>query len=92
MPNYSANIPLLNSPTVTAFTEGSTVYQGTNLASATFSGTVLSASATDLKLKNHTGSFNASAVIKIDGSSSTITGANHQDISNKDTTIGNAIV
>ena len=90
--NYSANIPLLNSPTVTAFTEGSTVYQGTNLASATFSGTVLSASATDLKLKNHTGSFSASAVIKIDGSSSTITGANHQDISNKDTTIGNAIV
>ena len=52
VPNYSANIPLLNSPTVTAFTEGSTVYQGTNLASATFSGTVLSASATDLKLKN----------------------------------------
>ena len=92
VPNYSANIPLLNSPTVTAFTEGSTVYQGTNLANATFSGTVLSASATDLKLKNHTGSFNASAVIKIDGSSSTITGANHQDISNKDTTIGNAIV
>ena len=90
--NYSANIPLLNSPTVTAFTEGSTVYQGSNLASATFSGTVLSASATDLKLKNHTGSFSASAVIKIDGSSSTITGANHQDISNKDTTIGNAIV
>ena len=92
VPNYSANIPLLNSPTVTAFTEGSTVYQGTNLASATFSGTVLSASATDLKLKNHTGSFSASAVIKIDGSSSTITGANHSGLTSIDTTVGNAIV
>jgi hypothetical protein len=90
--NYSANIPLLNSPTVTAFTEGSTVYQGSNLASATFSGTVLSASATDLKLKNHTGSFSASAVIKIDGSSSTITGANHSGLTSINTTVGNAIV
>ena len=92
VPNYSANIPLLNSPTVTAFTEGSTVYQGTNLASATFSGTVLSASATDLKLKNHTGSFSSTAVIKIGGSSSTITGANHSDLTTIDTTVGNAIV
>ena len=91
VPNYSANIPLLNSPTVTAFTEGSTVYQGANLASATFSGTVLHASSTDLKLKNHTGSFNAGTVIKLDGSSSTIAGANHSSLTSIDTTIGNAI-
>ena len=90
--NYSAEIPLLNAPTVTAFTEGSTVYQGSSLASSSFSGTVLSASATSLKLKNHTGSFSASAVIKIDGSGSTITGANHSAITSIDTTIGNAIV
>ena len=77
VPNYQARIPLLNTPTVSFITEGSTVYQGTNLGSASFSGTVLSVSATELKLKNYTGTFNTSTAIKMDGSSSTITGANH---------------
>ena len=89
--NYSAKIALSNNPTVTDFTEGSTVYQGNNLASATFSGTVLRATSTELTLKNHTGSFNAGTQIKLDGSSSNITGSNHGDINPVDTTVGNGI-
>ena len=89
--NLAGRIPLLNSPTVTDFTEGSTVYQGTNLGSATFSGVVLRATSTELLLKTQTGSFNAGTQIKLDGSSSTITGANHGAIINIDNSFGNAI-
>ena len=89
--NLAGRIPLLNSPTVTDFTEGSTVYQGTSLGSATFSGVVLRATSTELLLKTQTGSFNAGTQIKLDGSSSTITGANHGAIVNIDNSFGNAI-
>ena len=92
VPNFAAVIPLLNSPTLTNFIEGSTVYQGSNLASATFSGTILDASSTILRLKTASGSFNASSVIKVDGSASTITGANHGVAVLQDVSIGNAIV
>ena len=92
VPNYQARITLLNTPTVSFITEGSTVYQGTNLGSASFSGTVLSVSATELKLKNYTGTFNTSTAIKMDGSSSTITGANHGVLTILDIAQGNAIV
>ena len=91
VPNYGGFISLLNTPTVTDFTEGSIVYQGTNLANATFSGTVLNASSTQLKLKNYTGDFYDGTQIKLDGSSSTIVGANHGVLTNIDNSIGNAI-
>ena len=90
--NYAAVIPLLNTPTLTNFIEGTTAYQGSNLANATFSGTILDASSTKLRLKTISGSFNASNAIKVDGSASTITGANHGAAELKDITIGNIIV
>ena len=89
--NSSSTIPLLNNPSITDFNEGATIYQGGALGTATFSGTVLSATSTQLRLKNHTGSFSQSTLIKVDGSAATITGANHGDLSNRDTTIGNVI-
>jgi cytoskeletal protein CcmA (bactofilin family) len=89
--NNSGYINLSNNPTVTDFTEGSTIYQGSNLASATFSGTILSTTSTRILLKNHTGSFNAGTQIKLDGSSPTIAGANHSELFNRDTTRGNVI-
>ena len=79
--NYVGEIPLLNSPTITDFTEGATVYQGSNLASATFSGTILSCTSTKLRLKTRTGNFSGSTLIRVDGSSATITGANHGELS-----------
>jgi len=78
--NYSGKVVLSGSNTLTDFVEGGIVYQGTNLASATFSATILRASSTELLFKNHTGSFNAGTQIKLDGSSNTITGANHGDL------------
>jgi len=89
--NNSSSIILSNNPTVTDFTEGSTIYQGSTLAAATFSGTVLSATSTLLLLKNHTGSFNAGTQIKLDGSSSTIAGANHGDLTTTDIASGHVI-
>ena len=89
--NSSSTIPLLNTPSITDFNEGATIYQGGALGTATFSATVLSATSTQLRLKNHTGSFSQSTLIKVDGSAATITGANHGDLSNRDITIGNVI-
>ena len=89
--NSSSTIPLLNNPSITDFNEGATIYQGGALGTATFSATVLSATSTQLRLKNHTGSFSATTLIKVDGSAATITGANHGDLSNRDITIGNVI-
>jgi hypothetical protein len=91
VPNYKGTIPLLNSPSLSGFTVGSTIYQGASLAAATFSGTVLSISSTELRLKNHTGSFSPTTQIKVDGSGSTISGANHSALTNIDDTFGNAI-
>ena len=89
--NYSGYIGLLNSPTVTDFTEGTTIYQGSSLSNATFSGTVLQADSTVIKLKNFTGTFSATTQIRIDGSSSTINGVDHDAITVVDNTFGNAI-
>ena len=89
--NYHASIPLLNSPSITGFSEGATVYQGASLAAATFSGTVLYSTSTILKLKIYTGVFNGNTQIKVDGSSDTISGTNHGDITHVENTFGNAI-
>ena len=89
--NYAGYIPLLNSPTVTAFTEGTTIYQGANLGDATFSGTVLYADSTVIKLKTQTGSFSPTVMIKVDGSSDTISGTNHSALTTVDISVGNSI-
>ena len=79
-----AGVVTLTSPgDVSEFTEGGTVYQGSTLGSSTFSGTILHCSSTQLLLKTVTGTFSASVQIKLDGSSDTIAGAAHGDITLK---------
>ena len=79
-----AGVVTLTSPgDVSEFTEGGTVYQGSTLGSSTFSGTILYCSSTQLLLKTVTGTFSASVQIKLDGSSDTIAGAAHGDITLK---------
>ena len=69
IPNYVFKVILTGSPTIPAsFTEGATLTQGGG-----FSGTLLSASTTELKFKNITGSFSNSSNL----------GAPHTDASNR---------
>ena len=94
VPNHAGSITLTSissAADVSDFEEGAVAYQGTNLASATFSGTILDCSTTLLRLKTTTGSFNASTVIKVDGGSDTIAGSKHGDITNEDQTHGRLI-
>ena len=73
------------------FTEGVTIYQGTNLASATFTATLHSAKGGELLLKNTTGTFSSSAAIKGDGAAGTITGGNNNGLTVVDNTYGSYI-
>ena len=73
------------------FTEGVTIYQGTNVASATFTATLHSAKGGELLLKNTTGTFSSSAAIKGDGAASTITGGNNNGLTVVDNTYGSYI-
>ena len=74
--NYQGDINLTGSPSIPAsFTEGCSLYQGSNLASATWSGTLHSVvGTTKLRLKTSTGSFDAGEILKVDGN----TGASNQ--------------
>ena len=91
VPNHAGSITITGSPDVSDFEEGATVFQGTNLGSATFSGVVLDCSSTLLRLKSVTGSFSASTQIKVNGGSDTISGSQHGDITNEDQTHGRLI-
>ena len=91
IPNHAGSVTLTGGPDVSDFEEGAVAYQGTNLASATFSGTILDCSATLLRLKTTTGSFNASTQIKVDGGTDTIAGSEHGNITNEDQTFGRLI-
>lgn len=91
VPNHAGSVTLTGNPDVSDFEEGAVAYQGTNLASATFSGTILDCSSTLLRLKTTTGSFSASTQIKVDGGTDTIAGSEHGDITNEDQTFGRLI-
>jgi len=91
VPNHAGSVTLTGGPDVSDFEEGAVAYQGTNLANATFSGTILDCSATLLRLKTTTGSFSASTQIKVDGGTDTIAGSEHGDITNEDQTFGRLI-
>ena len=91
VPNHAGSVTLTGSPDVSDFEEGATVFQGSSLGSATFSGTILDCSSTLLRLKTTTGSFSASTQIKVDGGTDTIAGAEHGDITNEDQTHGRLI-
>ena len=65
VPNLAFTIVLNGTPTIPAsFSEGATVYQGTNLGSATFTGTILNATTSTVYLKTYTGTFSASSMLK----------------------------
>jgi hypothetical protein len=91
VPNHAGSVTLSGSPDVSDFEEGAVAYQGSNLANATWQGTILDCSATLLRTKTVSGSFSASAQIKVDGGTDTIAGSNHGDITNEDVTFGRLI-
>jgi hypothetical protein len=81
-PIYTAYIPLnsISSGSITDFIEGEIVFQGINLSSATWSGTVLSCDTEFLRIKSFTGAFSSTVQIKLLNSSQAIVGANHGDL------------
>ena len=91
VPNHAGSVILTGSPDVSDFEEGAVAYQGSNLANATWQGTILDCSATLLRTKTISGSFGASSIIKVDGGSDTIAGSEHGDITNVDQTFGKLI-
>ena len=91
IPNHAGSVTLTGGPDVSDFEEGAVAYQGTNLANATWQGTILDCSATLLRTKTVSGSFNASTQIKVDGGTDTIAGSEHGDITNEDQTFGRLI-
>lgn len=103
VPNYVAKVALSNTPDVSEFTEGSTVYQNssqitTNLSdvqsNSNWYGVVLRASSTELLLKtraNVNSSFSAGAMIRLYGANDTIAAADHGEEVTVDSSYGNAI-
>lgn len=91
VPNYVGSITLSNissAADVDEFIEDAVIYQGSSLASATWQGKVLDCSTTLLRLKTKTGTFSASTLIKVNGGTDTIVGANHGDINATDSAYG----
>ena len=91
VPNFVGSITLSNISNATdvdEFIEDAVIYQGSSLASATWQGTVLDCTTTLLRLKTKTGTFSASTLIKVDGGTDTIVGANHGDINATDSAFG----
>jgi len=76
IPTAVGNLVLTGNPTIPAtFTEGASLYQGSNLASASWSGTLaFVVGTTNIYLKTQTGSFSQSQILKVDGN----TGASNQ--------------
>ena len=91
VPNFVGSITLSNissAADVDEFVEDAVIYQGSSLASATWQGTVLDCTTTLLRLKTRTGTFSASTLIKVNGGTDTIVGANHGDINATDSAYG----
>ena len=91
VPNFVGSITLSNissAADVDEFVEDAVIYQGSSLATATWQGTVLDCTTTLLRLKTKTGTFSASTMIKVNGGTDTIVGANHGDINATDSAYG----
>ena len=101
--SYAGNISLSNTPDVSEFTEGSTVYQnGSQIttsiadvqANSNWYGVVLRATSTELLIKswsNVGSSFSASAMIRLFGANDTIAANDHGALTEINTSYGNAI-
>ena len=104
-PNYVANIALTGSPTLTEFVENVEVYQASSAqtdltaAAVTFRGKVLSSSVADgIRLKTDSGTYNASAALRVhpgtsgrSTSTDTILASQHTAKTSIDTTYGRII-
>ena len=106
-PNYKSNIALTGSPTLTKFVENAIVYQASSNqtdmspsnSAVTFQGKILSASVADgIRLKTDSGTYNASAALRVhvgtsggSASTNTITSAQHTGKTSIDTTYGRII-
>ena len=104
-PNYVANIALTGSPTLTEFVENVEVYQASSAqtdltaAAVTFRGKVLSSSVADgIRLKTDSGTYNASAALRVhpgtsgrSTSTNTILASQHTGKTSIDTTYGRII-
>ncbi len=91
VPNFAGSIVLSNisdAADVSDFVENAVIYQGSSLATASWQGTVLDCTTTLLRLKTKTGSFSASTLIKVNGASDTILGANHANLNSSDSAYG----
>jgi len=78
--NWHFTITLTGSPALPAtFNEGATLYQGADLANATWQGTMYDITSTTIRLKSNVGSFNAGEILKVDGN----TGTSNQIAANK---------
>ena len=93
--NIKATITQTGSPTLTNYTEGVTIYQGSSEttqsdveSNASWYGTLHSVSDGVIRVKTYNGSFNASTLIRALGSSNTITGSNHGPLVEVDNTYG----
>ena len=86
IPNYALKVTLTGSPTIPAtFTEGVTLTQ-----SGGFSGTLLSASTTELRFKTISGSFSVSSLVQFD-STDRVLAANLNVLEVQDTTYENIV-
>ena len=73
--NTAGYIVLKNNPTMTGFVLGTTIFQGSNLGSASWSGTIEGViGSTKLLIKNAVGTYSAAAILK--NGTQTITAAN----------------
>ena len=104
-PNYVANIALTGSPTLTEFVENVEVYQASSAqtdltaSAVTFRGKVLSSSVADgIRLKTDSGTYNASAALRVhpgtsgrSTSTDTILASQHTGKTSIDTTYGRII-
>ena len=96
--NIKATITQTGSPTLTNYTEGVTIYQGSSEttqsgveSNATWYGTLHSVSDGVIRVKTYNGTFSASTLIRALGSSDTITGTNHGPLVVVDNTYGTYI-
>jgi hypothetical protein len=102
IPNATGRVVLTGSPDLTKFTEGSTVYQDSANRStltevednASWHGTVYHAGTSDLYIKSHTGTYSASAQIRILGytaAQAKVAGAQHTAFIPFDQTVGHIV-
>ena len=90
--NHALTISFTGNPSIpTTFSEGATLYQGSNLASASWSGKLYDITSSSARMKTSTGSYSASNILKVDGDSGQIAAGSQSGSTAVDTSIGTLI-